>query len=265
MILFGLVFALVVHGNPVFVPAITSAADRLYMSSEQLAVRLSPSVAELRGMFTFAYRQDVLSSGQSNLVQLNIPIWFPQSNPKDPTVTAFLKAFRKDQNWGITPSERAAFEKAIGLNIQLGNEKVPINELYVFMSTNRVFSNFPAEWWQEPGFCCVVVRVYFSNDQELTQKRLTLTYRQPLLPSKGNGLFFYLPELPHLPASELTDEARKKYAITLIAQPQCSINVQTANQSVIIEPGESAVIHPQHHLAIRATVTPLATNAPPKR
>src|SRR5208337_4063308 len=111
------VFSMVAMGNPLWVAL--PAADRIYMSSEQLTANISPAVAELKGRFTFKYRPDVPAPGQKSFVMLEIPIWFPEMESADPT--EFWKVFPKDEVNEVTPVTMKVFMEAVGLRAHLGD------------------------------------------------------------------------------------------------------------------------------------------------
>jgi hypothetical protein len=245
-------FVATAKSNPL--PLALPAADRIYMASEHLTVTISPDVAELQGTFTFRYRQEVWSPGRKSFVQLEIPIWFPEAQPRDPSVAGFWKAFRRDDGTQITPQTRAAFEKAVGLRVALGGHEVPVEEFWTLTSTNNRQRWAPHEWQQEPGFCCLAFRFYFQDDSELTKKPLTISYRQPLLQTNGVGRFFYLPEFQNLPKNASTTDTNI-YLITVVAKPGCSLAVTNGDKQSRVEAGQSIMISPRHHQSIRATAT----------
>ncbi len=251
-------FCAVARGNPVALAL--PATDRIYMASEHLAAIVSPDVAELKGTFTFQYRQDVGSPGQRSFVMLEIPIWFPDSDPKDPTVAGLWKAFRKDAGpTQITPQTRAAFEKGVGLRVALGGEAIPVEEFSTLTSTNSRQRWAPHDWQQEAGFCCLVFRFYFKDDSALTQKPLTISYRQPLLHADGLAKFFYLPVFENLPKAASTADTNR-YSITVAARPGCSLTVSSGDKKSRVEAGQSMTISPRHHQPIRATAARRPTN-----
>jgi len=89
------------------------------------------------------------------------------------------------------------------------------------------------------------------DDTVLTQKPLTITYRQPLLQAGGVGHFFYLPEFANLPKGASTADTNR-YSITIAAKPGCSLVMSSGDQNLAIEAGQSVTLSPRHHQAIRA-------------
>ena len=253
-IFIAFMFYATARGNPVALAL--PAADRLYMASEHLSASISQDVAELKGIFTFQYRQDTWSPGKPSFVMLEIPIWFPDSDPKDPTVVGFWKAFRKDDGIRITPQTRAAFEEGVALRITLGGESVPVEEFWTLTTTNSRQRWAPHEWQQETGFCCLVFRFYFKDDSVLIQKPLSISYRQPLVHADGAPRFFYLPVFQNLPKGASIGDTNR-YSITIAAQPGCSLTVINGEQKSSVEAGRSVTLSPRHHQPIRATATTL--------
>ena len=239
----------VARANPIALAL--PATDRIYMASEHLTASISTEVAELRGTFTFQYRQDVPVPGQRSFVMLEIPIWFPEQHLTDPSVAAFWKAFPKDEIAEVTPQATAAFEQAVGLRASLGGEPLPVGQFSTLTHTNSRQRWAAREWQQEAGFCCLVFRFYFKDDSTLTQKPLTISYRQPLSHSDGVARFFYLPVIQNLPKGTSTADTNR-YAITIAAQPDCSLIVTSADQMWQIESSHSVTLSPRHHQPIRA-------------
>jgi len=239
----------IAEGNPL--PLAIPAADRMFMASEHLTATISPEVAEMHGTFTFRYRKDVSSSGQKSFVQLQVPIWFPETQPRDPSVAGFWKVFRRDDGNQITPQTRAAFENAVGLRVALGGQEVPVEEFWTLTSTNNRVRWAPPEWQREPGFSCLVFRFYFQDDSELTKKPLTISYRQPLLQTNGVGRFFYLPVFHNLPDTLSTADTNV-YSITVVAKG-CFLTVISGDKQAGVQAGRGIMISPRHHQPIRAT------------
>ena len=227
-------------------------ADRLYMASEHLSASISPEVAELRGTFTFQYRQDAPAPGQRSFVMLEIPIWFPEADPDDASVAAFWKAFPKDQVTAVEPQTRAVFEQAVGLRASLAGEPLRVEQFSTLTSTNRWQRWAPREWQQEAGFCCLVFRFYIQDDSVLTKKPLAISYRQPLVHGGGLARFFYLPVFENLPKGASTADTNR-YSITIAARSGCSLTVRSGEQMSRVEAGQNVTFSPRHHQPIRAT------------
>jgi hypothetical protein len=234
------------------------ATDRIYIASEHLTISISPEVAELRGTFTFQYRQDVPSPGQRSFVMLEIPIWFPEQHPTDSSVAEFWRVFPKDNGAEVTPQTTGVFERAVALHASLGGQSLPVSQFSSLTHTNSRQRWAAREWQQEAGFCCLVFGFYFKDDSTLTQKPLIISYRQPLSHSGGVASFFYLPVFQNLPKSTSTTDTNR-YAITITAQPGCSLMVTSADQKSEVESGHSITLSPRHHQAIRAVATTRST------
>lgn len=242
-------FCATVKANPLPLPF--PAEDRVYMASENLTVIISPDEAKLKGTFTFTNQPAV---AQATSIILEIPIWFPEIDPKDISVAEFWKTLPKDELTAVTPQIQAALKKSVGLQVFLGGELLAPYQLTALTSTNGRQRWAPREWQQEPGFCCLVFELYFEHAATLTQKPLTISYRQPLLQVKGAGEFFYLPEFRNLPKGAPTTDTNC-YAITIIAAPGCSLVVSNGSQKMLVEAGHSIMLNPKHHQAVRAITT----------
>jgi len=231
--------------------ALLLGAERIYMSSEQLTVTISPEDAELRGTFTFQFRQDVTAPKRPYVVILQIPIWFPEQHPTDPSVAVFWKTFPKYGVGHLTPQSRAAFERAVGLRASLGDQALPVEDFCTLTHTNSTPRWADRAWQQEAAFCCLVFGFSIEDDTALTQKSLTISYRQPLSHSEGVAGFYYLPVFQNLPKGTSTTDTNR-YAITIAAQPGCSLAVTSGDQKLQVESGQSVTLSPRHHQAIRA-------------
>ena len=185
---------------------------------------------------------------------LEIPIWFPESHPTDSAVAGFWKAFPKDEVTEVTAETRAAFEHAVGLRVALGGQSLPVAQFSTLTTTSSRWGGVSREWQQEAGFCCLIFRFYFKDDSVLTQKPLTISYRQPLVQANGVSRFFYLPIFQNLPKGASTADTNR-YSITLVAQPDCSLIVNSGGQECEVKAGHSITLSPRHHQAIRAVAT----------
>jgi len=247
----ALLMCAVARGNPVVFAV--PASDRVYMSSEHLIAIISPDEAQLTGDFTFHYRADVPAPGHKSAVVLEIPIWFPEERLKDPSVAAFWKSFPRDGDTEVTPQNRMEFEKAIGLQASLGGRPLPLIRLDLLL-TNSVIMTVPWEWHQEPGFCCMVFSFCPDDDVALTQKPLTISYRQPLLQVNGTGKFYYLPDFKNLPRGTDTTDTNM-FSVTIQAAPNCTLTVSNGNQKSEVQAGHAITVGPRHHQPIRGVVT----------
>ena len=251
-VLMNIAFCTITRANPL--PVALPAADRVYMASEHLTASISPDAAELKGTFTFQYRQDVSAPGHRSFVMLEIPIWFPEHNANDPSVEEFWKHFPKDNGIAITATTRAAFKKAVGLRVFLGDTALPVEQFSTLTSTNSRQRWAPREWQQEANLCCLVFNFYIKDDSALVQTPLTISYRQPLFKANDVGRFFYLPVFQNLPNVASTGDTNR-YSITVVAQPGCSLTVTNGEQKFTVEAGHSVTLGPKHHQPIRAVVS----------
>jgi hypothetical protein len=230
----------VARGNPVVFAV--PASDRVYMSSEHLTAIISPVDAQLKGNFMFHYRADVPAPGQKSAVVLEIPIWFPEERLKDPSVAEFWKSFPRDGDTEVIPQKRTDFEKAIELHASLDGRPLRLIRLDLLL-TNSVIMTVPWEWHQEPGFCCLVFSFDLNDDSALTQKPLTISYKQPLLQVNGVGNFYYLPDFKNLPKGTKTTDTNM-FSITIQATPNCTLTVINGNQKSEVEAGHAITVGP---------------------
>jgi hypothetical protein len=260
VIVISFLFCGVARANPIALAL--AATDRVYMSSERLTVGISPECAEFRGLFTFQYRQDVPAPGSPSFVMLEIPIWFPETHPTDPSVASFWKVFPRDKVTEVTPQTSAVFDRAVGLRASLGDQTLPVGQFSTLTHTNNKQRWADPAWQQEAGFCCLVFRFYLKDDSILTQKPLTISYRQPLLHSDGVARFFYLPDFQNLPKGASTANT-DRYAITIAARPGCSVSVTDGKKESRVKTGHSVTLSPRHHQAIRAIAKPRPNQGTP--
>jgi hypothetical protein len=247
----AVLMCVVARSNPTVLTV--PASDRVYMSSEHLTAVISPDEAQLTGSFTFHYRADVPAPGQKSYVVLEIPIWFPEERFKDASVGEFWKTFPKDADTEVAPTNRMEFEKATGLQVSLGGRPLSLIRLDLLL-TNSVVMTVPWEWHQEPGFCCMVFSFCPDDDVALTQKQLTISYRQPLLKANGTGRFYYLPDFKNLPKGTGTADLNM-YSVTILAAPDCTLTVSDGNQKSDVEAGHAIRVSPRHQQPIRVVVT----------
>jgi hypothetical protein len=251
--------------NPL--PGLNSADALVYIASEQLSISISSERASLRGVFTFQSRGTVKEAFMNQPVLMDIPIWFPEQNPQASNVAAFWKTIPKDEVVMFTPETRDAFEKGLVLSVFTGNQLLEIKRFSILTIHNDRQRWAPRDWQQEPGFWCIVPRFLIPSCSALTQKPMTISWRQPLLQVAGKREFFYLPVFENLPAPTTTADTNR-YSITITAEPTCSVDVSNGNEKATVFPGQSRVFTPRHHQAIRAMVTtrankPHAANSRP--
>jgi len=262
--LIALAFCATAWGNARVVHP-SAAEARTYIASEHLTARIGRDSAQFSGTFTFAYRQNEPSLGQRRSMILEIPVWFPEIYPKDPSVAAFWIAFGQQGVVQVSSESRVILEQAIGLRVSLGEEPLTVDELVVLTQSQpgyrwRQKPRVPREWLKERGLGCVVFRFHLKNDSLLTQKPLTISYRQPHYEAYGGVRFFYLPNFNGLPEGASTIDP-SLYSITIIAEPECALMLVSGDTKASVEPGQSIAVSPRHHQAIKATVTTRSNKA----
>jgi hypothetical protein len=238
--------------NPL--PGLNEAGALVYIASEHLSISISPERASLNGVFRFQSRGTVKEAYMNQPVLMDIPIWFPEQNPEGSNVTGFWKTIPKDEVVMFTPETRDAFEKGLVLRVFTGNQLLEIKRFTILTTHNDRQRWAPRDWQQEPGFWCIVPRFLIPSCSALTQKPMTISWRQPLLQVAGKREFFYLPVFENLPALTTTADTNR-YSVTITAEPSCSVEVSNGNEKATVLPGQSRVFAPRHHQAIRAMVT----------
>jgi hypothetical protein len=249
--LITVLFSMSLRANPV---GHVAPPNRVYLASEHLTVTISPADAELKGTFTFQYRQDGYSP-TNRLAKLEFPVWFPERDTKDPTVAAFWKVFSRDQGYGeVGDQTRPVFDKALALRVFEGDEQGGrLFSILTSRSPRHVW--VPQEWHREAGYCCLVFTFHVLPAKSgLTVAPLTVSYRQPHIQTSRGAKFFYLPVFQNLPKGLSTADTNR-YSITLVAQPGCSMRVSNGHQEATVEAGQSITLSPRHHQPIRAMVT----------
>jgi hypothetical protein len=242
-------------GNPL--PGLNSADALVYIASEHLSVSLSPEGASLKGVFTFQSRGTVKEAYMGQPVLMDVPIWMPEQNSN---VTNSWKGIPRDEVVMFTPETRDAFEKGLLLSVLTGDQPLEIQRFTILTTRNDRQRWAPREWQQEPGFWCVVTRFLVPSCSAMTQKSMTISWRQPLLQTAGKREFFYLPVFENLPAGATTSDTNR-YSITITAEAGCSVEVSNGSEKATVPAGDSRVFTPRHHQAIRAMVTTRANKA----
>jgi hypothetical protein len=230
--------------NPTPIPE--NLSDSIYMSSEKLTVTVSEDTARLAGTFTFRYHGHGPAPGWRPFVRLEIPVWFPAQDARDSTVAAFWKTFPKYDIVEITPETRGAFQKALDLQVSLGDEPLQVKQFSSFTTSTNT-------WADEPGFFCIVLKFYIEDGTKLAEKPLQLSYRQPLRHTNDEAVFYYVPMFENLPAGARTTNTNR-YSITIVDQAGVSLMVSDSQRSTVLSSGGSVVLSPRHHQAIRAVV-----------
>lgn len=223
---------------------------RLFMSSEDLTVRLSPDSAKIAGTFRFKHRQDVEQPEAARPAVLQIPIWFPERDDQNPLVAKFWRMFPKEAHEGkLNSRNKALFKRMVDLHAWLGDRLLKITRFDV-LTYQQGQKYAPMEWNQEVGWCCLVFQFEFDIDSTLVKQPLRVSYSQPLLHKGEEARFFYLPVLKNLPV--ITDV--ESYHIMVIAEKGCSLEISNGDAQAVVEEGLSARLTPQHHVPIRAVV-----------
>ena len=238
-----------VSANPRPVPR--SRDYRLYMAAEHLAITVSTQAASLSGTFSFKLRPEMHPHIMDPSAMLQIPIWFPERDSKDPGVAAFWKAFPVEQrNFELTQANRRVLDEVLGLRVSIGKRALEISGFWVLTNGAPVYHLAPDGWNQEPGLCCLIFELEFRDETMLLQEPLALCYRQPLLHTPRGEEFFYLPVLKDL--AKGTDMNR--YSIIITPDPSCALEVSNGEEKATVASGNCAKLVPQHHVAIRARV-----------
>jgi hypothetical protein len=240
------------------------------MASESVRVTISPTDAVFNASFIFKSDR---TPNKNTPVVVRLPIWFPQNSTEDLSVAEFWATFNKDDEAGdavSTTREKRAFDRAIGLNISAGNRRLVTGHPDYFIATPTnwgpenvtstpylrdppFFKDVPRKELQSPGYGILIIVVWSDSDTVLNGKPVTMTYRQPLVRSQGEGHFFYLPIFEYLPADISTADTNR-YSITLTATPECSLTITAGSKKVTVARGQSVTLGADRHRPIQAVV-----------
>jgi hypothetical protein len=246
-----LLFSVQAHANPLALPT-PPTGDQIYIASEQLSISISPEDAVLKGKFTFRNSPDLEGAEKRNFpVTLKIPVWIPDTSSNDPSVAAFWNAFQKDALNQVTPVNRAVLDKAVGLDISLGERTLPLTSFYAITKENT--NNWVTLTWQQPGYCCLVFLVTESSEFVHDKTPLTLSYRQPHFVEAGKKHFLYMPNFNNLPEDKSTDDFAQ-YSLKLSTAPTCALDVTHGKRQFILKEGQSVVLSPRHNQAVQVLV-----------
>ncbi|EEF60850.1 hypothetical protein [Pedosphaera parvula] len=233
-------------------PTPPGTTGRVYINSEQLAINICQDEARFKGVFTYNYVDEVLGREKTNdLIYLKIPIWFPEHNSEDPTVAAFWSAFQKDALNQITPGNREVFDKAVGLDITLGDHPVNLNSFYAIGLGNN--QDWAPEGWQKTNYNCLVFVVTEPNDFVHAKAPVTVTWRQPHMVFKNKKYFYYIPNFRYLPEN-ISTATSDKYTVHLTAARDCTSDVTIGPRQFFIHSGRGIVTGPRHHVPVEATI-----------
>jgi hypothetical protein len=248
-------FCVMANANPIGLPL----GAHVYISSERLTVKVSPTDAAFTATFIFS-APDIEASGtdiQQDL--LDLPIWFPEQSGDDPSIAAFWNTFGTNMLNVIKPQKKEIFEKAVGLRAFVGTNEAPIQAFATLYQNGnqRPFKFFAHREWKvflespEPGFSCLVFKIDALGEFVRNHAPVFISYRQPLAISEGKGRLFYLPIFENLPYGISTTDTNK-YSITISATPDCSLTVISGEQKFTVEAGKSIILGPKDRQAIRA-------------
>jgi hypothetical protein len=255
------------RANPVAATPVDELVN-IYMASETLRVTISPTDAVFNASFIFKPDH---KPPENVPVVVRLPIWFPQNSTEDFSVAEFWATFGKENEDGVsTAREKRVFDRAIGLNISAGNRQVMAGHPDFFIATPTnwgpdnvtaplelrdppFFEDVPRAELQSPGYVILVMVVWSDSDTVLNGKPVTMTYRQPVVRSRGEGHFFYLPIFENLPRDISTADTNH-YSITMAAAPGCSLAITAGNKKVMVASSQSVTLGADRDRPIRAVV-----------
>jgi hypothetical protein len=233
-------------------PSPPGTTDRVYISSEKLDTAISQEEARLKAVLTYDYTHEVLGKEKtSDLIYIKVPVWFPEHSTDDPTVAAFWSAFQKDALNPITPANREIFNKAVDLDITVGDHPVSLASFYAIGLGNK--QDWAPEGWQKTNYCCLVFVIAEPNDFVHNKTPVTMTWRQPHMVFKKKKSFYYVPNFKNLPESVST-AASDKYSLNLASARDCTLDVTLGQRTFFIHSGKGIVTGPRHHVPIEATI-----------
>jgi hypothetical protein len=229
----------------------------IYIASEHLSVTVTSSNAQVRGTFTFSsgLPRKQLAKGLS--VRLLLPIWFPEKNTNDSSVAWFWNSFAKGTRNKITDRERRVLEDVLGLQIEIGQQVVSVEELAVLKAgSSKPTGN--AEWGafqfiQEAGFCCLVFELTHSSDFVRSEIPLTISYHAPLSSDRADVAFVYTPVFDPIPKGISTMNTNR-YAVTVGAGPDCSLTWSSGSKKETIDSGKCITFAPKGWQPFRVAV-----------
>lgn len=244
-------------GNPIPGPV----GAHVYISAERLEVIVSATEATITGSFVFSAQDLKASDADVRQTFMQLPVWIPQGSSNDPSVANFWGAFHTNIYNIIRPTNKAAFDNAIGLKVLSEKQAMPVNAFIMLYQggDQRPFEYFVLEQQRlfranpEPDLCCLVFRV--DGLGESIQKRVPVevSYRQPLLRGEKTSHFYYLPIFENMP-KEVSTTDTNRYSITLTAAKGCELTITNGQERFKIKAGHSVSIAPQNRQAIRAVV-----------
>jgi hypothetical protein len=237
MICASLLLCHLANGNPHFI-------GDVYISSEHLAIKVSPEQAEFAGTFTFHIAE---SEGASQellrrvYARIFLPIWLHQAPDQKYSV---LASGPRPQDASPGTTELA---KTLGLKVMVGTQ----NQEHV-----RFWEGLPlfvGEANPDPELRIVSFEFFFPPGIFTNDAPVTISYRQPCLRSNGHGNFFYMPIFESLPAHISTADTNR-YAITIMAEKGCSSAVTNGGDVFTLRAGQSIVCSPKASQPIRGRV-----------
>lgn len=273
LILIALLIGAKSYANPV----IAVPQRNAYIDSEKLLATISPTNVSIEATFTFAFAQNT-SDPYPTDVKMEIQLWIPDYKSHDPFPEKSWKHGRSPE-WTFLfnhPLDEPAFETSIALTAHCKNyvllplcvePKVVLPGTYL-EPPEYITKEELLRWSCDPGFSCLILTFSLSPAVVVNHWPLTVSYRHPLVGSKGQGRFFYVPNFDNLPTAISTTDTNR-YSITIAATPDCSLavttgktivsptanlveNAQATNQEIIVQGGHSITLTPQHLHPIRA-------------
>ena len=233
-------------GNPII---LTHPA---YMSSERLEVKLLGDSAEVDGKFHFRSTAKKGEPSATASVYFEVPIWVP-CDPKqaDAATAELLRSCSVSSLNSLQDNNRAAWDAAIGLRINVGKRPLKIETFSVFDPREKEDQKrLPTEWFRK-GYYCITARVEFQPAWLTGDPEIRVQYRQGLCRTSGGSEFHYVPVFWQMP-KERTTQDLSQYGMHLLNRSGRKASLGT----VILPTGYSSVLPLAHHEPITITLRP---------
>jgi hypothetical protein len=272
-----ILIALLVGARAYANPVIALPQRKAYIDSEKLLATISPTNVGIEATFTFAFAQNT-SDPYPTDVKMEIQLWVPDYKSSDPFSEKSWKGTHSP-GWYFRfnhPLDESDFEASIALTAHCKNyvllplcvePKVVLPGTYL-EPPEYITKEQLLRWSCDPGFSCLILTFSLSPAVVANHWPLTVSYQHPLVHSKGQGRFFYVPNFDNLPTTISTADTNR-YSITIAATPDCSLAVttgqkiviptaslvesaQATNQEIIVQGGHTITLTPQHLHPIRA-------------
>jgi hypothetical protein len=238
-----------------------------YLDSEKLLVTISPTDATVVATFTFRSDEDIsnVSSTRSEDVTVSLTIWLPEDG-----VGVLLPRRFAPYNDNRVPLvlENGVYREPINTGIRMNvlaesPERMPLSkDYYEYSEEHRKggAESSGAKSFLEPNFYKLVLRFFIPRSVVENRHPLTFSYKSPLVHRQnGGGLFYYVPYFDNLPSGISTSDTNR-YAITLQATTDCSLEVTTCGKTVSVAGGKSTTVAPKANEPIRTISTSLPLN-----